>query len=472
MASVPPPIPPMQPNPAYYPPPRRRSVFGPIVLITIGVVFLLVNAGFVTAKSAFVIFARYWPVLLIIWGVLRLVEYLRARQEGVQPPGIGAGGVIGMIFLVLFGISMSAAYRGSQSVNWNNLRSEMDIPDDEFGKWFGQKYEFTDNVEQEFPANAILKVVGDRGDIKISPSTDGKLHILVRKVVYADNQDEANKLNQQVLPTITTVDNVLTVDTTRRSDWKGAALNLEMMVPKKGATEVMITRGNVAVNGREGNVKLQSQRGDIVVEDLIGNADIHMRNGDFTARRISGDVAVEGKAGDITVSDIGGSTALQGDFFGGINFTKVAKGVRFKSSRTDMELAKLDGNLTMESGEMRGTSMTGPFRMNANRGWDVHLEEVSGEMRLENRRGEVELHTKAPFGNVEVSNRQGRIKVVMPGAAGFTVDARAQSGEIENDFGLSKVEDRRESRLTGTVNKGGPKLTLTNDHGVIELRKN
>ncbi|MEO5937069.1 MAG: DUF5668 domain-containing protein, partial [Terriglobales bacterium] len=138
MASVPPPIPPTAPNPAYYPPPRRRSIFGPIILISIGVIFLLVNAGFVTAKTAFVTFARYWPVLLIIWGVMRLIEYLRARQEGVQPPGIGAGGVIGLIFLVLFGVSVSTAYRGSQNVNWNNLRNEIDVNDDEFSKWFGQ----------------------------------------------------------------------------------------------------------------------------------------------------------------------------------------------------------------------------------------------------------------------------------------------------------------------------------------------
>ncbi|HUS19827.1 MAG TPA: DUF4097 family beta strand repeat-containing protein [Terriglobales bacterium] len=468
MASVPPPI----PNPAYYPPPRRRSIFGPIILITIGVVFLLVNAGFVTAKSAFVIFARYWPVLLIIWGVLRLVEYLRARQEGVQPPGIGAGGVIGLIFLVLFGISVSTAYKGSQHVNWNNVRNEIDMPDDEFGKWFGQKYEFTETLDRDFPANTSLKVVGDRGDVKISASNDGKLHVIERKVIYADNQDEANKMNQAVLPTITLVDNIMTVDTTRRSEWKGSALNLDIMVPKKALADVMITRGDITIFGREGNVKLQSQRGDISVEDITGSADIHMRNGDFTAKRVSGDVTVEGKAGDVTVSDIGGFTSLQGDFFGGINFTKVAKGVRFKSSRTDMELAKLDGNLTMESGEMRGNSMTGPFRMNANRGWDMHLEEISGDFRVENQRGEVELHPKAPFGNLEVSNRQGRIKIVMPQAAGFLVDARARHGEIETDFELTKTDDHREVRATGTVNKGGPKLTLNNESGAIELRRN
>lgn len=474
MASVPPPIPPIQPNPAYYPPPRRHSIFGPIILIAVGVVFLLVNAGFVTAKSAFVLFARYWPVLLIIWGVLRLIEYLRARQEGIQPPGIGAGGVIGLIFLVLFGVSVSAAYKGSQNVNWNNLRSEMDIPDDEFGKWFGQKFEYTENLDQDFTANANLKVIGDRGDIKITPSSDGKLHIVIRKVVYADNQVEANKMNQVVQPTITTVDNVVTVDASRNSDWKGSSLNLEIMAPKKAMADVMITRGQITVSGRDANVKLQTQRGGITIEDIVGSADIHLRasNGDFTAKRVSGDITVQGKAGDVKVAEVGGAVSLQGDYFGSINFSKVAKGVSFKSSRTDMQVAKLDGNLSMDSGEMRGNAMAGPFRMNANRGWDVHLEDISGELRVENTRGEVELHPKAPYGNVEVSNRQGRILVVMPAAAGFQVDARARRGEIETDFDLTKTDDKREARLTGNVNKGGPKITLSNENGVIELRKN
>ena len=139
---------------------------------------------------------------------------------------------------------------------------------------------------------------------------------------------DLNGMNQKVLPTITVVDNILTVDSSRRSDWQGAALNLEIMAPKKAMTDVMVTRGNVVVDNREGNVKLQSQRGDITVEAITGNAEIHMRNGDFNARRVSGDVTVEGRAGDITVADIGGSTSLQGDFFGGID----RKSTRLNSS--------------------------------------------------------------------------------------------------------------------------------------------
>jgi hypothetical protein len=121
---------------------------------------------------------------------------------------------------------------------------------------------------------------------------------------------------------------------------------------------------------------------------------------------------------------------------------------------------------------MRGNAMGGPFRLNSNRSWDVHLEDISGDMRVENQRGEVELHPKAPFGNIEVSNRHGRIRVVLPQTAGYLVDARARRGEIETDFDLTRTDDHREMRATGTLNKGGPKVTLNNENGVIEIRKN
>lgn len=471
MASVPP-VPPVPPAAGYYQP-KRRSIFGPILLIVIGVAFLAVNAGFLSARTAFSLFARYWPVLLIIWGVLRLIEYLKARQEGVQPPGIGAGGVIGIIFLVLIGLSVSGAHRVSQNVNMGELRREMNIDDSEFGKWFGQKFEYADSIEQDFPANATLRVEGDRGDIKILPSSDNKLRISMRKVIYADNQAEADKIKERVAPTISTADNILKINTAERSEWQGGVLHLDIMVPRKAMADVLITRGNIEVSGRDANVKLQTQRGGIKVEDINGNAEIHLRSGsgEFTAKRVSGNVDVEGRAGDINVADIGGSVVLQGDFFGGIRFDKVAKGVRFKSSRTDLEFAKLEGSLVMEGGEMRGNNMAGPFRMDTNRGWDLHLEDLSGEVRLENRRGEVELHPKAPFGNVEVTNRQGRIRVVVPQAAGFQVDARAVRGDIESDFQLTTTNEKRDTRATGTINKGGPKLTLNNEHGVIELRR-
>ncbi|HUQ50027.1 MAG TPA: DUF4097 family beta strand repeat-containing protein [Terriglobales bacterium] len=465
MASTPP------VNPAYLPPPpRRRGFFGPMLLIAAGVIFLLVSVGVVTARVAFSLFARYWPVLLILWGVLRLVEYMQAKNEGTQPRGIGAGGVIGLIFLVIFGLATSAAYRASHNVNWNGVRNELDIDNDEFGKFFGQNFEFKDNIDQDFPANATLKVVSDRGDIKLSPSSDGRLHIMVRKVVIADNQDEANAQAQKVLPTITVVDNVLNIDATRTGEWKGAAMHLEILAPKKAYADLMTMRGKLEVLGREGGIKVHNSRGDILVQDITGNADIHMRNGDLNVRKVSGNVAVEGRSGDTKISDVGGSATLQGEIFGGIEFARIGKNVRFKSSRTEMEFAKLDGTITLDHGEMRGNAITGPFRLNS-RSYDVMLEDVTGDVRVDNSRGEVELHSKLPVGNIEVTNKQGRIRLLVPPAANFQLDARARRGEIESDFELTATSERGEARSTGTINKGGPRVLLTSEHGKIEIRK-
>jgi hypothetical protein len=50
-----------------------RSIRGPIVLITLGALFLLDYSGGVS-------FGRTWPVLLIVLGVLKLAEYVGTRS--------------------------------------------------------------------------------------------------------------------------------------------------------------------------------------------------------------------------------------------------------------------------------------------------------------------------------------------------------------------------------------------------------
>src|SRR5450755_4849979 len=90
----PPPIPPMRPR-------APRSLAGPIVLIVIGIFFLLANMGVVEFHQIGYWFAHYWPALLILWGVVKLFEYHNANRAGVTPRGIGAGGVILIVFLVV-----------------------------------------------------------------------------------------------------------------------------------------------------------------------------------------------------------------------------------------------------------------------------------------------------------------------------------------------------------------------------------
>ncbi len=120
---APPPQPPQAPLPRH-----RRSLSGPIILITIGGIFLLGTMGLLHWGSLAHWFAHYWPVILIVAGIIKLIEYQAAQREGTRASGIGAGGVFLIILVVFFGLLATQASR----FNWGELRDQIDIDDNDF----------------------------------------------------------------------------------------------------------------------------------------------------------------------------------------------------------------------------------------------------------------------------------------------------------------------------------------------------
>lgn len=445
--------------------PRPRSYFGPIVLIGVGVIFLLINTGLWSWGNFGWWFAHYWPLFIILWGVAKLVEYYQARSEGRPAPGIGGGGIVLLVFLILFGMTANQASR----VNWGTLGDELDLGDD-FPVIFGTRYTYNQQIDQSFPANGSLRVSLDRGDIKLRAGTDDKLHVTVRKTVVAGSQSEADRTNTTMQPVVNVSGTEVAITIANYS--RGSAMDLDIQIPRKAVADLMTLRGDVEVEGREGDVKAHTSRGDVTVDDVAGNAELHLRHGSLRARKVTGDVDVEGWVNDSNLSEIGGGANLHGDFFGTMTLAKIAKSVRFKSSRTDLELGRLDGDMTMEIGDMRVRGVSGGFRI-VTRSKDVHLEDVSGDIKVDNSHAEVELNsTKAPTGAVELSNEHGNISVELPAKASFQMNARTEYGDLQSDFGELKVEHQdRESKVNGSVGTGGTQVRLTNSHGDISIHK-
>ena len=80
-------------------------------------------------------FANYWPVLLILWGMIKLVEHKHAQREGVRASGIGAGGVFLVLMIVVCGLVATQLER----VNWSGLRDQIDLNDPDFDNIFGSE---------------------------------------------------------------------------------------------------------------------------------------------------------------------------------------------------------------------------------------------------------------------------------------------------------------------------------------------
>ena len=97
------------------------------------------------------------------------------------------------------------------------------------------------------------------------------------------------------------------------------------------------------------------QHGDVTLDDIAGAVKINMDKGSVRASKISGDLDVEGHIDNVTIDEVAGAVHLNGDFFEDIRLSKIAKTVTFKSSRSDMEIASVPGELEIVSDSVRGT---------------------------------------------------------------------------------------------------------------------
>jgi hypothetical protein len=449
-------------------PRRPRSFAGPVVLILIGVLFMLRNFNMVSTAVLAHWFARYWPVLIIIWGLIKLYEYNQSQRAGYPSRGIGVGGVFLLIFLIFLGLAASE----SEKVNWSQLGNDIDV-DDQVFTVFGHPYNFSNDYEQAFPSGVeTVHVVSDRGDITINTWDEPRIKVSVTKSVGASSQSDAADVDKQTAPQITANGITITVNAnTGGAGDKPVRSNLEIFIPKKASLDIASKRGDVVVHQRQGDVKVSSNRGDVSVDDIAGNVNLSLRRGSVTAAKVTGDLSVAGRVNETTVSEVSGAVRLDGDFFEGMNLSKIGKSVTFKSSRTDLDFAKLN-DMQMESDSLQASGTAGPTRITT-RAKNVRLDDVSGDLRIENSNGEVEIHAhQGTLGNIQVDNRHGRVLITVPAKASFQLDARTTHGDIETDFDSLKVNSAdNESRATGTVGAGGPTIRINTDHADIEIRK-
>src|SRR6266850_2228096 len=283
-------------GPVVAPPRRRRSMTGPFILIIVGVIFLLGNLHLISWGRLGTWFAHYWPLLLILWGVLKLVEHNRAKQEGRAAAGIGAGGGV--------------------------------------------------------------KIVNERGAVNVNVSNDDQIRVSYDKKIRAESQEDANKWNEQSKPQISVSGNQVTINAnTRGAGDHGVTADLNVSIPRKAPVTIASQRGDVNVMGRDGSLEISNQRGEVNVDDVNGDVTLNMDRSSVRASQISGDVLISGRSNDVTLTDVKGAARLSGEFMESVKLSKIGKSVKFNSSRTDMEFGKLEGDLDLDSGDLRASGL-------------------------------------------------------------------------------------------------------------------
>src|SRR5271168_3093803 len=233
-------------------PPRSSGLFSGMVLISVGLLLLLHNYGHFDLSRLFV---RWWPLLFIFWGIVKLWDRTMGRRAGTSE---GAAITAGEVFLVVGMLALLAIVVG---VDYTKEKVEgLGIDVDE-----GEGHSFDlDVASQKIPENARVVVHVGRGDVNVRTSDEPELRVTGKKTIHGWSESGANHEQKSIDVVITKNGDSYEVQP------KGydlgnqkIAVDLDMSVPSKSPLSVKTDKGDVATADIGGEVNITDGNGDV-----------------------------------------------------------------------------------------------------------------------------------------------------------------------------------------------------------------
>jgi DUF4097 and DUF4098 domain-containing protein YvlB len=438
----------------------RRSIAGPVVMLIIGGLFLWNN--FHPEASVFELLATYWPFLLILWGLLRLIEALWPR-EGEWRGGFSGGEVALIVLICIIGWGFYEGYR--HGITWNAGGIEM----------FGNTYDYP--VTAKASAQGMKRIVFDNstGNVKVVGADTAEVEIHGHKTIRAYGRGDADHTNGATPVEIVTEGDHLVVranqdhvpDNQRLTD------DLEVTVPHSMAVEAHIRRGDLDISDVGGDVDLAASHGDVRLSRVGGNARIEMGRSDLVrALDVKGRMDINGQGSDLALENIQGQVTINGGYTGSLEFKNLAQPLHFEGARnTELHAQAIPGQITMDMGQFNGNGITGPVRL-VTRSRDIRIGDFTQSLAVETERGDIQLQPTSPMAAIEARSGFGNIDFVVPDNAAFQMNATAERGDVVNDFGppLERETFGRSANVKGKVGDG-PMVRLTATRGSVEIRR-
>jgi DUF4097 and DUF4098 domain-containing protein YvlB len=414
---------------------------------------------------------HWWPLIFIVWGLVKFYERTVAQRQGRTGGWITAGeiflvvgvfclvGVVVIVDLVRDKVDRQGGWKGIGIDVGDDFNYDLDVP------------------SLSVPPNAHVQIALPRGDVTVRVSDEPQLSVSGKKKIRSWNEGAAEKLAENVKLKVSKEGDsyIVRPDDASQGDSR-FSFDLEVGVPKKADVSVKTEKGNVHVSDLATGVAITTQKGDIEVSDIGGNVTIDTQGGDITVSDTKGDVKIAGKGGEVSVTNATGGMTLNGEFYGPIRAEKVAKGVRFISRRTDFTLTQLTGHMEIGSGNFEVVDAPGNLTLRTSSA-DVKIENPGGRVSVDNRNGDIEVrYSTAPKDDIQLTNSSSGITLTLPGRSSFEIAADCHSCDIDSDFSggaLNKTTTQSgDSHIEGKYGTGRPiKIILKTSYGSITIRK-
>jgi len=441
--------------------PRVPSIVGPVILIAVGVIALLLITGRINGGEFWGWYGHWWPLLLIVAGLALLAEW--AMDLARETPVRRGGSYVGiLILLAIVGICAAGWNHAQPWLHWNG-------DGDEFFNTFGSPEHAMDQqaLTQQLPANAAIQIENPRGDVNITAGDGSAIQVQAHELAYADSDSEAKKIfDDEAVHLIPSGSSVLVKSESNSS----GKVNLTITVPKNAKVTVSAGRGDVTAASLGAGITVTAG-GDVQLNSIVGSVESHFPHGrhDFSAHDIQGDLSVDGNLSSLTLSQIKGKVTESGEImFGDMHMEGITGPVRLHTTVTDIELAELPGDLTLDSDDLRVNQAKGQVRV-VTHSKDIDLNQIYGDVYVETRHGHISVEPAGAY-SLEAKNNSGGVEVTLPPSASAVVSAHTHNGDIVSDYPISATHGEN-SVATFTVGSGAARIVLNASNGDVNIKK-
>ncbi len=284
-------------------------------------------------------------------------------------------------------------------------------------------------VEKTFTVQpgGSFKATTQGGDIVIKTADTPEVRITAQQVIRASSAQEADEILADLTLTMEQSGNDVTAEAKyakgRRGfhfgPWPPVSVSFTVTVPRHFNLNLSTSGGDINVASLQGDVRARTSGGNLKFDRIDGDLDGHTSGGDIVLTEGTARAKLGTSGGDIQIERAGGPTQVSTSG-GDITINSVAQLISASTS----------------GGNVKAT-ITEPLKQ------DTVLSTSGGDVRVRVVKG-----------------------------AGFQLDASTSGGDV-NAEGLTITIEKggiRKSRLTGSVNGGGPLLKLRSSGGDITIK--
>ena len=459
---------------------RRPSLFAGLLWAGLGTLFLVHNFG--AGPDFWSFLGRYWPILLILLGLGKVIDYYR-RKEGVALS-------VGEIVLILVLIAIGSAITKISETRFADLVGGIRLGDTPVGQWIGTSYTY--NKEASYPVTAPtpVRIENSYGLVSISPGSDGEVRVRLKTVVYENDASRAQEIANQVVlqgvPQGQAEANALVIKTNRddlsAKDYRFNT-DLEILVPKKAQVQVRNSFGELRAANLEGKLDLGTTHNTLDVRECTGDFTLSNRYAESRLVGLTGNVTLDTR-GRVYLETIKGDVNVRNEY-SPVTITDVDGKVTVSDTESSISLEKITKPVVVEA---RGTRVTASNLSDSIKiitsHQPVQVSDVAANLDLNSQYSRVTL--KNIHGNVDVDSNSDQIGLDNIGgylkikARASRVRANSVDGPVDIQTTLREVivdsfnsacniiNERANVTLTaGKLAKGD--ITVKDRNGDIEL---